>query len=689
MRILITGALGAQVPDMIPHLQREGHNVSLLGEWTPARDDVTDVSCFRMNPREEYAQRMVEVAHYDVIIFLYACQCEGVGENAVERGSMLDALWALTTTAQTAGLKQFILVTDRRVFGEGQQGTEDERPAPDTTAGVMNSAAEDCITHCAQCDFKSLIVRVDSLYAPEWRECLLSELMEHGDGREAYMMPYAKDEPCGFLRASDLSDFLCLAIKENMSGVVHLTDGIPCDYGGLVERVTAIKPQLRVCWPLKSARGSALLSGRAETLGWSPSHRWDEELTELLPDEHTEKRGLKAKLRGTDGSVAKLAYVLLPAFMLHCLYVISKEPLPLWCFCSWLIYVSVVAALNGVWIGMLSAVIACGSYITRLSDASGGTLPIWAYLFAAALFGVIGSYKRGGFRSARREKERQAEEKKLIEIAWKQADKELDRLEKQTQGVPDSYGRIYSIARELDSLQPEQVLLSALGVVEDVLQSKRVAIYYCKPGEQYARLVLNSRGMWLPKSLTLSALDGFREAFSRGEAYRSDTGAPALAVPIRLDGDYVAMIALWNKPNTVAEPYYRNLFSITCGLVESALARAMRHLRFASDVYVPDTHFLSSKYFISVCRSFEDMKRLGRGNYLLLRITGENSPDIAQLDRRIGAATRATDLCGRVDDGGVFALLPQAEEANLSRIAARFAEQGLFCTPTDISAFRI
>ncbi len=690
MRVLLTGALSAQVTDMIPRFQREGHSVSLLGEWMPSRGDVTDVSCYRMNPSEKYAQRMVEVARFDVIVFLYSCRSESMGQSAVERGAMLDALLELTTTAQRAGLKHFILVTDRRVFGVGQKGLENERPVPDTTIGVINSAAEDCINHCSQSDFQSLVIRLNSVYSHDDKECLLGELMRHVDDHEAYMMPYPEDEACSFLRAEDLADFICFSINRGLSGTVHLTDGAHCTYGDVVERITAERPKLKVSWPVKAASGVELKSEQAGKLGWQPSHRWQNELALIAPERDGQPENLKSVLRRYSRRIAPIAGIVLPAAALHFLSAVCSESMFIWFYCAWLLYIAAVSVIDGIKIGIIAVALACVSLLIdhsslagafgELSKAAQALLPIASYLAVGVIFGLIHEIRGRNMKKTHREKERLEEEEKLLDIAWKHADEEMNRLEKQVQSASDSYGRIYGIARELDSLQPEQVLLSTLGVIEDVLQSDRVAIYYCKKNDAYARLVINTRGMWMPKSLVLAETPGIAEAFERGETYSSNNGAPAFAVPICFDGSYVAMIALWDKPDKSQDPYYQNLFSITCGLVESALARAMHHLRYASDVYVTNTHFLSSKYLLSACRSFENMKQQGRGDYLMLRITGEDVPSLIELDRRLGNATRSTDICGCLDDGSVVALLPQADESQISGIAVRFAKQSLLCS---------
>jgi hypothetical protein len=52
---------------------------------------------------------------------------------------------------------------------------------------------------------------------------------------------------------------------------------------------------------------------------------------------------------------------------------------------------------------------------------------------------------------------------------------------------------------------------------------------------------------------------------------------------------------------------------------------------------------------------------------------------IEEYDRRIGQAIRRTDIAGRLNNGQLYVLLPQASLENMPQIEKRFLASGLIC----------
>ena len=312
-------------------------------------------------------------------------------------------------------------------------------------------------------------------------------------------------------------------------------------------------------------------------------------------------------------------------------------------------------------------------------------LPMTTYLLGGGIFGYLHDKRAEQLSTLEKEKRQQDEEAAFLETIYQRAAEDRDQLQAQVTRSRDSYGRIYSITRELDSLQPEQILLSTLNVMEGILQNQSVAIYYYKHDYDFARLVLHSRDMkLLGNSLDLKTLPLLRDAIDQGKVFANTALSPAypsFAAPILMDGAPIAMIVLWDVSFEQCSLYFQNLFSITCGLVQSAMVRAMQYFRLSPDVYVEDTHFLAEKPFLSALEVYRSMRRRHAGSFLLLRVTGDASMDIAEYDMRISSATRSTDICARLDSGSYYVLLPQADEEHLPRISARFAAQQLRCYP--------
>ena len=83
------------------------------------------------------------------------------------------------------------------------------------------------------------------------------------------------------------------------------------------------------------------------------------------------------------------------------------------------------------------------------------------------------------------------------------ADKRMYR--RQLLGRKDSFGKIYSITRELESLQPGVLFGKTVQVLENVLENRTVSIYSIDGNQAYARLEVSSAAVAAkaPRSLSM------------------------------------------------------------------------------------------------------------------------------------------------------------------------------------------
>ncbi|NLO14719.1 MAG: NAD-dependent epimerase/dehydratase family protein [Clostridiales bacterium] len=284
-----------------------------------------------------------------------------------------------------------------------------------------------------------------------------------------------------------------------------------------------------------------------------------------------------------------------------------------------------------------------------------------------------------------REKEERDREAAFMENMYREASEDRSQLQQQVMRSRNSYGRIYSITRELETMQPEQVFLSTLNVVENTMQNNSVAIYSRIGDTSFARLVVHSRGYEgkLTKSPDLADFPLMKERIDRGETFVNTTlepGYPALSAPIMQDDRPIAMIALWDVPSDQQTLYHQNLFGIVAGLVQSAIVSTLRYFELSRELFVDKTHILNDKAFRSALGVYRRMKQQGISSFLLLRVK-KNPCDapLIEMDRLLGRVIRATDLVGQAENGDYLVLLPQASNHDLPLIVSRFQQAGLSC----------
>ncbi len=702
MNILVTGILSPMVLGMAERLQRDAHQVTMMGKIEGVKPEHAPANFHDMHPSNPDALKLLQAGRFHVIVFFYAYQCEEMQEYGSVQGSMLDVLFTFQQVASQSGVERFILITDQRVFGLMQSALEKETPIPDSPTGILIKAAEDCLRYSKAGMMKTLIVRVTNLYMPGTEDAFFSRALRHARNNKPMVIDGTEDSPCDFLHVDDLALFISLSLETDVSGIVHLTYGDFCTYAKVIQTLKKHFPGLTAAYTGRCVRYAILRTSQtAKKMDWVPRHHWAQELNEIIAGDDRYNVGRKP-FRWLKGLGRRLFGKALPwvemiAFggLAQWLSSLSRIYATFRFADFWLFYAILMGSLHGGLIGIAAALIACLSYgmewvmqgndLYLLLYNMDNWLPLMMYMLAGGLFGYMHDKTNEKVKMLEREKEERDTETAFLESMYKQASEDRSQLQKQVMRYRDSYGRIYNITRELDTMQPEQVFLSTLNVLEDTMQNHSVALYSRTGNTPFARLVVHSREIVgsLSKSLDLDKFPLMKVRLERGEPFTNtvlEPGYPVFCAPVMQDDRLIAMIALWDVPFDQQTLYHQNLFNVVAGLVQSAMVRTLRYFNMSQDMYLEDTHILADKAFRSALGVYQRMRKQRTSSYLLLRVKSiAGEVPLMEMDRFIGSVTRTTDLTGRTDDGTYFVLLPQASVDNMPQIESRFMKAGLVC----------
>ena len=696
MKLLLTGVLPWSVWSIARRLTQGGHEVTLVGAAPDSPGGISGVRHVKLNPGERDTTRFITAGGYDSILFFFASQCEDSREYGAVQGRQLDAMFDILHGATHTGLRQFILITDQRVFGQGQEAREDEEPVPDTPTGVMIRAAESCVTCGVPEEIRTLIVRTTSLYAENDPTDFFGQARRCAESGVELVMNGSADTPCDFLHAEDFGVLLEYAVSMELTGVLHAPQGRPSTYGETADLLKSRLPSLSVSFLSEGRRCRAVLNGStASSLGWVPRHDFRREMEELTAPEKKEAAAVRKKKK-SDGilwEILKWVEVAGLAFIAVWLTRLGENSAALSSVDYMLLYVILMGFIHGRGAGVTAAVLMCAWYcVSFVSKGNSAAdllyntdhwLPMSVYLLSGALFGYAQDRRRLKVETLKEEKEEIGHERDFMEGIYQQTYEDRNQLKEQIYHSRDSYGRIYQITRELDTLQPVQVFLSTLHVLESTLQNNNVAIYECKPETSYIRLVVRSREMrQLPRSLNLKEYPEMQEALMDGKLFANRnllTGYPVYALPVRSGNEVLAVLMLWSVPFERQSMYMENLLSVVAGLVQSALIRAMQYHDQVADLYYPDTHILTSEAFRSALGVYETIRQRRMGEHVLVRLHTEREMAMEIVDRYIGKLVRSTDLVGRLDDGAYYVLFPQANTDRMPAIEARMSGSGIRC----------
>ncbi|MBN1777835.1 MAG: hypothetical protein JW811_06900 [Clostridiales bacterium] len=701
MKILLTGILSPMVWEMVDRLQREGHQVSLLGHGVTPAPAGSKAAVHEISPGHPEAAQVLEAGRFGLVVFFYAYQCEDIRAYGSAQGSMLDALFQLQHTASACGVERFYLITDVRVFGGGQAGREDETPLPDTPTGILINAAEEVLRCIDPNDMQTLLIRVTHLYTSGAGDAFFARVRQYYDNGQPMMLDGIPENTVDFLHIDDLGLFITLALEKKLTGVVHLAYGEMFSYAETAKMLRAFLPELTVNYTENRAPRTNLQCNAAHSeTGWIPRHRWVTELEEILSKSSVKKprRSLRERLsafmRRLFGSALPWVELVVFAVAAGMLLRTADVNAPFRFLDYWLLYVILMGTMHGGPIGIVAGIIACVGYSFNWFEAGHDVylllynkdnwLPLIMYILSGGIFGYMHDRSQEKLNSMRQEMEQRGEEAQFIQTMYQQVDADRNALQEQVIRFRDSYGRIYAITQELDTLQPEQVFLSTLDVLEDVMQNQSVALYTCGDNSSFARLVVHSRSMEdLPKSMDMNEYPLLDGVYKKGEIFANsklEPGYPAFCAPVVQDVRTIALIALWDVPFEQQTLYRQNLFSVVSGLVQSAMVRALHYFGSAQDMYIENTHILTDRAFRSTLSVYSQMRKKRAAKYLLLSVHSVAPvASIEEYDRRIGLATRRTDIAGRLDNGQLYVLLPQASLDNMPQIEKRFLASGLIC----------
>lgn len=257
-----------------------------------------------------------------------------------------------------------------------------------------------------------------------------------------------------------------------------------------------------------------------------------------------------------------------------------------------------------------------------------------------------------------------------------------DELYQQVVNSEDSLGKVYTIVRELDSLEIEGVYTAATTVFEKIMRSKSVAIYTVGKNENYLRLKTSSAA-WsaaLPKSLKIADHDYLRTIMTIKRTFVNRAliaNCPVMAAPVVYDGRVIAIIAVYDMPFEYLTLYHEHLFKTVVMLTSDALTRAYLHdLSLQDKSYLTGTRILKPAEFQKILAEMEKRRELYHQNVAVLKLT-DKVDDYGGVFRRIAGSIRAEDYVGLKDDGHIYILLLNIIAGTVGEVRNRLAQAGV------------
>lgn len=573
----------------------------------------------------------------------------------------------------------------------------------DTSKSLMSRASEElCLYYARTYRLEAKIIRCPYLYAPERNgvTAYFGRLFEQASAGSISFCEREQQQTC-FLCADDLAELIYRMFDDwtAESEVFHVPNAFDFTYGDLADVISAAFPGLSVTFGEDRTRHYPA-DDHALRLryGWSPRYSLKQDLPLVLQrwkearaQEQSEKHLIWDFLR--NHSKPWIAFEICVTFILEeLLRTAVQGNSQLGTVDLRLFFVVIVGTMYGLNAGVFAAALACAGMALSYVSNGASFAPLFydtsnwitfvVYFVAGAVCGYVQLRNRENLRFMRDENSLLRERLAFLRDLYHDVLDDRRMLRGQIIGRRDSFGKMYAMTRELDEVQPQKLYHTTIRIMQDTLGGDSFGVYRIDSGGRFARLMAASpqTESLFSKSALLENYANIITALDHGGLWVNrnlEPDLPMYAAGVHADGKLAVVIVLAKAQPDQMNLYFQNLFTIMCGLVESAMVRAFDYENVARQaMLVPGTEFLNTRAFLPKVLAANELKHDHMGDHLLLRV------DDAWQDNgsRLMGAIRQTDEAGVLQDGNVYVLMNQAGKHELPIINKRLAQAGLHVT---------
>lgn len=310
------------------------------------------------------------------------------------------------------------------------------------------------------------------------------------------------------------------------------------------------------------------------------------------------------------------------------------------------------------------------------------------YLFIGLVVGYTIERKNTMLESKKRELESLSEKHEFLTEVFKETRQVKDELQQQIMNNGDSFGKIYSVVKELESLEPEKIFTSTVSVVESVMKSQAVTIYTVNKYGSYLRLLARSSGTQFDasKSMKVEDFPYIQKLLNEKKLFVNKDlkgDIPLLAAPVFNNGKVVAVISVHTMKFDYFTLYHQNLFKIIVDLISSSLSRALSYVEAtAIQRYIDGTPVLKPEVFADILASKQVANAKHGVEYMLL--TPIETFDVSdETPQKVSRFLRETDYLGMSMEGKLLVLLSNSSQEEASFVLNRFEQNGIYMRMVD------
>lgn len=354
-----------------------------------------------------------------------------------------------------------------------------------------------------------------------------------------------------------------------------------------------------------------------------------------------------------------------------------------------LLYVLLFAIVYGQQQATFSAMLATAGYMFRQMYTRSGfeiLVDYNTYVWIAQLFilGLVVGYMRDQIRKL------QLESRELEEHLHRQITDIHDInesnvrvkniMEQQLIDQNDSIGKIYKITSTLEQRTPDEVIFYAVEMLEQLMQTKDVALYNVVNGD-YARIfsASSSKARSLGNSIRYKEMTEIYEALAEQKVYinkKLDTRYPLMVRGVYESDELQIIIMLWGLSWEKMTLGTANFLTIVSNLIQNAVLRAQRYmLALEEKTYTGNTRILEPGAYTSLVQAYMQAEKKELVECVLLRIN-VGKEEFQKVDEDMSHKLRESDYLGMMPDGNLYVLLANTTAESAGVVQERFERSG-------------
>ena len=552
------------------------------------------------------------------------------------------------------------------------------------------------------------IIRSPYLYSEQYEKDFLNTVFREISAEQKITFQEDESQRMFFLSMQDLAELMYKIFDnwDEKEEILNIADVFDHCFKDLGDKLTELCPHLKVSYARYSIMENMLKDDKIirYKYGWFPKISILEELPELY-EHYQERNNIKAgrldiikhilsKYKTVVRAVEFAAFFIL----FELLNGIAGNQAQFKMIDLRLIFVVLFGSTYGINYGIAAAAAESLSLI-RAFEAEGSSwyvlfyepsnwIPFIFYFAVGAICGYIRMKNKNNVQFIKEENDLLQEKFLFTREMYQEAIEDKNLYKKQILGSKDSFGKIFDITRKLDVIQPQELYIETIRVLEDVLENKTFGLYTLNRENGYGRLETASAQVQgnYPNSIKLSEYSAAMEELENGNVWANREfleNYPMYMAGIRKNGELVMLICIQQVSREQMSLYFLNLFKILSGLVETSLLRALEYQKAVEyRQYVKGTHILKTEYFEERLKVQHDMREQKLASYVLLKVE-YSEMSLQKADEILRSKVRENDVWGISESKELYVMLVQTDKEALPNILARLKQAGLVCRQID------